>query len=73
MVTEANKELLAKKMELENKWNQAYLLSGRVTVEMKPIEEQIRYVRRQMISADENFVRFNSKSILEEDQLSIAG
>jgi hypothetical protein len=61
MVTEANKELLAKKMELENKWNQAYLLSGRVTVEMKPIEEQIRYVRRQMVSADETLLDLTPK------------
>ncbi len=39
-------------MELENNWNQKYLLMGRVTVDMKPIEEQIRAVRKKMVMAD---------------------
>jgi len=39
-------------MELENIWNQKYLLRGRVTVDMKPIEEQIRNVRKRMVMAD---------------------
>ena len=39
-------------MELENKWNNQYLLEGRVTTDMKPLEEEIRLVRRKMLRID---------------------
>ena len=39
-------------MELENKWNNQYLLEGRVTTDMKPLEEEIRLVRRKMLRSD---------------------
>jgi len=61
MSPEANKELLAKKMELENKWNNKYLIEGRVTVDMKPIEEEIRRVRKKMVMADVEICRLAHK------------
>jgi hypothetical protein len=61
----ANKDLLAKKIELESKWNRCYLEAGKVTVEMKPIEEEIRFVRRQMVSADN--IRLAQNEIPRED------
>ena len=39
-------------MELGNKWNNQYLLEGRVTTDMKPLEEEIRLVRRKMLKSD---------------------
>lgn len=63
----ANKDLLAKKIELESKWNRCYLEAGKVTVEMKPIEEEIRFVRRQMVSADMEEVKVAKREILRED------
>jgi hypothetical protein len=61
MSPEANKELLARKMELENKWNNKYLVEGRVTVDMKPIEEEIRRVRKKMVMADVEVCRLAHK------------
>lgn len=61
MSPEANKELLAKKMELESKWNNKYLIEGRVTVDMKPIEEEIRRVRKKMVMADVEICRLAHK------------
>lgn len=63
----ANKDLLAKKIELESKWNQSYLQAGKVTVDMKSIEEEIRYIRRQMVSADMEDVRLARKEMLREE------
>jgi len=63
----ANKDLLAKKIELESKWNRCYLEAGKVTVEMKPIEEEIRFVRRQMVSADMEDIRLAHNEIPKED------
>ena len=57
MSPEANKKLLARKMELENRWNNKYLVEGRVTVDMKPIEEEIRRVRKKMVMADVEICR----------------
>ena len=68
----ANKELLAKKMELENKWNNKYLIEGRVTVEMKPIEEQIRSVRKKMVMADVEDCRLAHKDYDPENQKLVA-
>ncbi len=68
----ANKELLAKKMELENSWNQKYLLEGRVTVEMKPIEEQIRTVRKKMVLADVEHCRLAHKDYDPDNQKLVA-
>lgn len=53
-------------MELENKWNSTYLLQGRVTVDMKSIEEEIRIVRRRMISADYEDIRLAQKDYRPE-------
>ena len=61
MSPEANKELLARKMELENRWNNKYLVEGRVTVDMKPIEEEIRRVRKKMVMADVEICRLAHK------------
>jgi len=63
----ANKDLLAKKIELESKWNQFYLEAGKVTVSMKSLEEEIRSVRRQMTLADLEDVRLAHKEIPQED------
>ena len=68
----ANKELLAKKMELENKWNNKYLIEGRVTVEMKPIEEQIRSVRKKMVMADVEHCRLAHKDYQPEQNKLVA-
>lgn len=68
----ANKELLAKKMELENKWNNKYLIEGRVTVDMKPIEEQIRSVRKKMVMADVEICRLAHKDYDPENQKLVA-
>jgi hypothetical protein len=48
-------------MELENKWNNKYLIEGRVTVDMKPIEEEIRRVRKKMVMADVEICRLAHK------------
>jgi len=40
MSPEANKKLLARKMELENRWNNKYLVEGRVTVDMNPSKKK---------------------------------
>jgi len=57
-------------MELENKWNNKYLIEGRVTVEMKPIEEQIRSVRKKMVMADVEDCRLAHKDYqLEQNKL----
>ena len=57
-------------MELENIWNQKYLLRGRVTVDMKPIEEQIRNVRKRMVMADVEDCRLAHKDYnIEETKL----
>ena len=48
-------------MELESKWNNKYLIEGRVTVDMKPIEEEIRRVRRKMVNADVEICRLAHK------------
>ena len=68
----ANKELLAKKMELENKWNSKYLIEGRVTVDMKPIEEQIRSVRKKMVMADVEHCRLAHKDYQPEQNKLVA-
>ena len=61
MSPEPNKKLLARKMELENRWNNKYLVEGRVTVDMKPIEEEIRRVRKKMVMADVEICRLAHK------------
>ena len=61
MSPEANKELLARKVELERRWNNKYLVEGRVTVDMKPIEEEIRRVRKKMVMADVEICRLAHK------------
>jgi len=48
-------------MELESKWNNKYLIEGRVTVDMKPIEEEIRRVRKKMVMADVEICRLAHK------------
>lgn len=63
----ANKDLLAQKIDLESQWNKAYLKEGKVTVEMKPIEEEIRYVRRKMVHADMEDIRIAQNEIPKED------
>lgn len=68
----ANKELLARKMELENKWNNKYLIEGIVTVDMKPIEEQIRSVRKKMVLADVEHCRLAHKDYDPENQKLVA-
>ncbi len=59
-------------MELENKWNNKYLIEGRVTVEMKPIEEQIRSVRKKMVMADVEDCRLAHKDYDPENQKLVA-
>ena len=72
MSPEANKKLLARKMELENRWNNKYLVEGRVTVDMKPIEEEIRRVRKEMVMADQEICRLAHKDYhLEQNDLVV--
>lgn len=59
-------------MELENKWNNKYLIEGRVTVEMKPIEEQIRSVRKKMVMADVEHCRLAHKDYQPEQNKLVA-
>tara|TARA_R110000868_G_scaffold390098_1_gene659633 strand:- start:14 stop:211 length:198 start_codon:yes stop_codon:yes gene_type:complete len=41
-------ELLAKKIDLENKWNTLFLHSGHVTVEMNVLDQQLKEVKREL-------------------------
>ena len=41
-------ELLAKKIELENKWNTLFLYAGHVTVEMNILDQQLKQVKREL-------------------------
>ena len=59
-------------MELENKWNNKYLIEGIVTVDMKPIEEQIRSVRKKMVLADVEHCRLAHKDYDPENQKLVA-
>jgi len=59
-------------MELENKWNNKYLIEGRVTVDMKPIEEQIRSVRKKMVMADVEDCRLAHKDYQPEQNKLVA-
>lgn len=44
--------ILAKKIQLESKWNELYLSNGRVTPEMTNIHEEIRECRKQLVNMD---------------------
>ena len=41
-------ELLAKKIDLENKWNTLFLHYGHVTVEMNVLDQQLKEVKREL-------------------------
>ena len=45
-------KILAKKIQLESKWNELYLSNGRVTPEMTNIHEEIRECRKQLVNLD---------------------
>lgn len=45
-------KILAKKIQLESKWNELYLSNGRVTPEMTNIHEEIRECRKQLVNMD---------------------
>lgn len=45
-------KILAKKIQLESKWNELYLSNGRVTPEMTNIHEEIRDCRKQLVNLD---------------------
>lgn len=45
-------KILAKKIQLESKWNELYLSNGRVTPEMTNIHEEIRDCRKQLVNMD---------------------
>lgn len=55
-------KLFAKKLELENKWNRAFLDNGGyVTVEMAAIQDELKTVVRQL---KEDSVRFQNLNML---------
>lgn len=55
-------KLFAKKLELENKWNRAFLDNGGyVTVEMAAIQDELKTVIRQL---KEDSVRFQNLNML---------
>jgi hypothetical protein len=41
-------ELLAKKIDLENKWNTLFLQHGHLTVEMNVLDQQLKEVKREL-------------------------
>lgn len=45
-------KILAKKIQLESRWNELYLSNGRVTPEMTNIHEEIRECRKQLVNMD---------------------
>ena len=55
-------KLFAKKLELENKWNRAFLDNGGyVTVEMATIQDELKTVVRQL---KEDSIRFQNLNML---------
>ncbi len=54
--------ILAKKIQLESKWNELYLSNGRVTPEMTNIHEEIRECRKQLVNMDIHSARVEGLS-----------
>ena len=52
MITETSQSLLAKKMDLESRWNQAYLENSKVTNEMQATSLEIKTIVKELISRD---------------------
>jgi lipopolysaccharide biosynthesis regulator YciM len=48
-----SQSLLQKKMALEQKWARSFLEEGRVTLECNEIDQEIKDLKRLMISNDE--------------------
>jgi len=56
-------KLFAKKLELENKWNRAFLENGGyVTVEMASIQDQLKTVVRQLKEDSVRYANVNMKN-----------
>jgi len=51
-VIESSQSLLAKKMDLESKWNQSYLEQGKVTNAMQETSQEIKKIVKELISRD---------------------
>ena len=49
---ESSQSLLAKKMDLESKWNQSYLEQGKVTNAMQETSQEIKKIVKELISRD---------------------
>lgn len=49
---QSQEALLAKKMVLENKWNQKYLEQGRETLDMMHIDLELKEIKRKLKEQD---------------------
>ena len=63
-----SQSLLQQKMALEQKWAKSFLEEGKVTLECNEIDQEIKALKRQMISNDE-FIAHKTNT----DAFSIAG
>jgi hypothetical protein len=69
---ESSQSLLAKKINLESRWNQSYLENGRVTNEMQETSQEIKKIVKELISRDMIEAK-NSVNVLDYEVHSFAG
>jgi len=73
-VTSLSQSLLAKKIDLESKWNKSYLEQGRLTTDMQWLEVELKEVKRQLLQQDIEAAKQQNDVVLsdEEDPTFIA-
>ena len=69
---ESSQLLLARKMDLESKWNQSYLENGRVTNAMQETSQEIKVIVKELISRDMLEAR-KSVNVLDYEVHAFAG
>ena len=67
-VTSLSQSLLAKKIDLESKWNKSYLEQGKLTTDMQWLEVELKEVKRQILQQDLDAARQENNLVLSEEE-----
>jgi len=67
-MTSLSQSLLAKKIDLESKWNKSYLEQGKLTTDMQWLDVELKEIKRQMVQQDLEDARQENNLVLSEEE-----